>query len=438
MRPTAAFPLLCLCFGGAALARLAGMSLDEAAVALGDENFKVREQAEQVIRMAGIDAYAQVARLAASDNPEVAARARRSLPTVLLEIDGDFPPDLAARLRRIDDFRGAQLEQLLTDLTGLKPPRPVTLIALHSHWQARRPDSPDATRKLNGLLESALLTGLRGDAVLTDLSRLRPERYEAGTLALVLDSLSKQRAEDLAPLLPLHDAWTRSHPQLLQLLHADGYQLELARQASGEPTRSAALRKILNLATKRTLTNDQKSAVRKLLANYRDEAATFPVATLDQDTGWYFFDVFGPDQGGQAHLDSYRKFRASFPQIAAPALLAQPLEVLLVLDQSGPNEAMKYAMQQSVHGGMMLLGEWLHAHPQLIREPLPLPEIKDQQPYPYRTIKFFRLFAPYPDDAAMRQNPAIAAAFDILAKQPRWLDVATQARAVMAQQQQQK
>jgi hypothetical protein len=436
MNAFAPFPTLCLCFIGTSLAPVFPMSLDEAGVALGDEVFKVREEAEQVIRNADMGEYARVARLARSDNPEVAARSRRSLPIVLLDIGVSFPPPLAAKLRRIDDFRGHDLEQIVIELASLDPPRPATLIGLHSHWQARRPDSSEASRKLLDSLEQALLPALRNDASLTVLSRLDPARYETGTLAMVLDSLCKLRPDDLGPLMPLHESWARSHPQLMERLNANGYRLEVAKAASGVPNRSEGLRNILNLATKRDLTPDQKAAVRKQLVNYRDAAVTFPVQTLDQETGWYFFDVFGPEQGGQAHLDSYRKFRARFPQLAEPALLSQPLEVLLVLEKSGPGEALDYAMQQSVHGGVMLLGEWLHAHPQQIREPLPLPVIKDQQPYPYRTLKFFRILAPYATEDELKQHPEITAVCETLAKDPRWNEVAKQARAVMAQQNQ--
>ncbi|MCX6874104.1 MAG: hypothetical protein NTW21_09895 [Verrucomicrobia bacterium] len=436
MKPTALFSLWCLCFAGTSLAPVAAMSLEAAGVALGNEVFKVREDAEQVIRMAGLDEYDQVGHFARSNNPEVAARARRSLPIILLGIDARFPPDLASKLRRIDDFRGPELEQIVSGLVSLEPPRPVTLLGLHSHWQARRPDSIDASQKLIASLEQALLSALRGDAVVGELSQLHPERYETDTLAMILDGLCKLRPDDLAPVLPLHESWTRSRPQLLDRLNADGYRLELAKEASGVPNRREGLRIILNLATKRDLSRDQQAAVRKQLASYRDEAGTFPVETLDQDTAWYFFDVFGPDQGGQTHLEAYRKFRTRFPELAAASLLAQPLEVLLVLDKSGPGAALDYAMKQSVHGGVMVLAEWLHAHPELIREPLPLPPVKDGEAYKYRTIKFFRVFAPYPDEAALRQHPAIAAAVEVLAKDPRWNEVAKQARAVMTQQQQ--
>ena len=545
MNAFAPFPVLCLCFIGASLAPVFPMSLEEAGVALGDEVFKVREEAEQAIRKADMGEYARVARLARSDNPEVAVRSRRSLPIVLLGIDASFPPELAAKLRRIDDFCGQDLEQIVTELKSLDPQRPETLIGLHSHWQARRPDSIEASRRLLDSLEQALRPALRDDAFLTGLSRLDPKRYEAhtlamvlnglckprpddltpllplheswsqshprlpellnadgyqlevareankapnriealgkvlnfattrelspaqlaavqqavqaalhrgtaltdlrqldparyetDTLAMVLDSLCKLRPDDLGPLMPLHESWARSHPQLMERLNADGYRLEVAKAATGAPNRSEGLRNILNLATQRDLTPAQKAAVRKQLANYRDEADTFPVQTLDQETGWYFFDVFGPEQGGQAHLDSYRKFRARFPQLAEPALLSQPLEVLLVLEKSGPGEALDYAMKQSVHGGVMLLGEWLHAHPQQISEPLPLPVLKDQQPFPYRTLKFFRILAPYATEDELKQNPEIAAACETLAKDPRWNEVAKQARAVMAQQDQ--
>ena len=521
------------------------MTLDEAGVALGNESFKVREEAEQVIRMAGMDEYDRIARLAHSDNPEVAARGRRSLPIVLLGIDDRFPPDLAAKLRRIDDFSGRDLDPIVDALKSLDPPRPVTLIGLHSHWQAQRPDFTEATGKviasleqgihsvlrtdtvltelnrlhpdryqaqtlamvLNGLckqrpddliallplneawtrahprlpellnadgyqlvvareanmtpdrvealgkilnyeatrtlspaqmaaVQQAVQAALRGEGVLTDLSRLNPERYETETLAMVLDELCKQHPGDLSAVMPLHESWTRSHPQLLEQLNADGYRLEVTKESSKAPTRTEGMRKILNLATKHGLTNDQMAAVRKQLLNYRDEAATFPVDTLDRDAGWYFFDVFGSDQGGQVYLDAYLKFRTRFPEISEKSLLAQPMEVLRVCDKSGAGAALEYSMLQTNHGGVMLLAAWLHDHPELIREPLPLPPVKDGEAYKYRTIKFFRIFAPYADDAEMNRHPEIAAAFGILTKDPGWIEVAKQARAVMTQQQQ--
>lgn len=427
-------PLLCLWIAATLIVPAAAMSLEEAGVALGNEDFKVREAAEKVIRMADIGEYDRIARLSRSDNPEVAARCRRSLPIVLLGIDNRFPPDLATKLRRIDDFSGRELERIVEALTSMDPPRLVTLIGLHSHWQVRRPAARQAAGKLVAALEIGVQTALRGEGSLTDLSRLNPDRYETKTLSMVLNVFCKQCPGDLSAVLPLHESWTRCHPQLMAQLNADGYRLEVAKASSQTPQRSEGLRKILHLATQRELTNDQKAAVRKQLSSYRDEALVFPVATLDRDTGWYFFDVFGSDQGGHVYLDAYRKFRARFPDMPEKSLLAQPLEVLLVLDKSGPGAAMNYAMTQSIHGGVMLLGEWLHAHPELIREPLPLPPVKNGKAYNYRTIKFFRIFAPYADDAEMRRNPEITAAFEVLAKDPGWIEVAKQARAAMAQQ----
>lgn len=435
MNATAPFPWLCSCFIGACLTPLAAMSLEEAGLALGDETFSVREQAEQVIRMAGMADYDKVQQFSRSTDPEVATRARRSLPIILLDIDDQVPAELAAKLRRIDDFRGRDLVPLVSAVAELKPPRAMTLIGLDNYLLTSQPAGSEITGQLLDTTEKALTTPLRDAAVLTELRDLRPELYHVNTLATVLNNLCRHQQGDLTPLLPLHDAWAKAHPDLSSLLNADGYRLELCRVANKLTNRSDALRRFLELATKGQLSPLQADAVRRQIADYRDEAATFPVNTLDQATGWYFFNVLGIGEGGQCHLDAYREYRKRFPNISETSLLAQPLEVLLVLDKSGAPAAMDYALKQTVHGGVILLAEHLHAHPELIREPLPLPELKDnKQPYPYRPVKFLRVFAPYATDAEMRTHPEIADAFDILTKDPRWNDVAKQARTAIAEQ----
>lgn len=435
MTATAPFPLVCLCLVGASLSPLVGMSLEEAGAALGDESYQVREQAEQVIRLAGMADYDQVQQFSQSANPEIAIRARRSLPIILLGIDGQIPPDFAEKLRHIDDLSGRQLEPIATELASLKPTRLVTLIGLHSYWRTAAPATSEVAGELLATLEKAIVPALRGETALTDLHGLRAGLYHTNTLATVINGLCKSQQGDLTPLLPLLDAWAKVHASLPTLLNADGYRLELCRMATRAPDRSDALRDLLNLGTNGDLTPVQAEAVRRQLAEYKDDAASFPVSSLDKATGWYFFTVLGNDQTGKGYLDAYREYRKRFPVISETILLAQPLEVLLVLEKSGPCAAMDYAYKETNHGGVMLLAEYLHAQPELIREPLPLPELKDKQPYPYRPLKFLRIFAPYATDAEMRNHPEIAAAFDILAKDPHWNDVAKQARPLIAEQQ---
>jgi hypothetical protein len=430
----ASIPWLCLCLAGVSLAAPAAMTLEEAGAALGSDVFKVREQAEQVIRQAGLAQFDQIERLTHSPDPEIAARARRCLPIVLLDIDERIPADLANRLRRIDELPPPELEQIIGELQALDPPRPLTLLALHSYWKAVMPEFTDTTHKLIGALENALPAALRGRDVPTEMERVQPARYGMNTLALVINGLCRTHGDEIEALLPLQACWTKAHPQLVTLLNADGYRLVICREATQAPDRSEALRQLLILGARSDLTNDQQSAVRRQLAEYREEAATLPVDSLDQDTGWYFFNVFGSDQSGASCLAAYRAYRKRFPAIAESSLLGQPLEVLLVLEQAGAGAAMDYALKQSVHGGVMVLGEWLHAHPESIREPLPLPQLKEGQSYPYRTVKFFRLFAPYADEEELNRHPEIAAAFKILTKDPRWQEVAKQARGVMAEQ----
>ena len=541
MKTAAGFPWLCVCFAGASLASGVAMTLDEAGAALGNESFKVREEAEQTLRKADMGDYEKIERFARSDNPEVAARSRRSLPIVLLGVDDRFPPDLATKLRRVDDIKnGYDLVRIVDALATLDPPQPVTLIGLHSYWLTVRPGCTDTTKIVGCPLDKAIVTGLEqglqrglGDAaVLTELGRLHPDRYQAKTLAMVLNGLCKQRPDDLTPLFALHDDWTRSHPRLTELLNADGYRLviakaaskapdriealacilnfatdpavtaaqkgavqqaigaelsradiltdlgrlpaerfwpetlamvindlcklrkddltpvlalhegwvrsnprlteslgeegyrlELVRTAAKTPNRVEALRTLLDLATKSTLSKIQENALRERLATYKDVAGALPLQSLDQDTSWYYFNVFGANQ-----LDLYRTLRKRFPDMDDASFLGQSLEPLMVLEKSGPGAAFDYALKQKVHGGASVLGEWLNKHPELIREPLPLPAPKDGDGYNYRTIKFFKAFAPYPDEAEMKKNPALKDAFDILMKDPGWREVAIQAK----------
>ena len=543
MHASPPFPLLCLCVAGAALLPVGAMSLDEAEAALGNEDFKVREQAEQVFRNAGMDEYDRIERLTHNDDPEVAARARTCLPVVLLGVDDQFPPELAGKLRHIDQFHSPELDEVVGELKQLDPPRPVTLIGLHSHWlTVLRPAGADALLNLIVSLEQALTAALRDNAVLTELRQLHPERYQAQTLAMVLNGLCRNRPEDLTELLPLQKDWTLSRPQITELLSADGYRLEVARAASmasdrldamekvfnfakshkltkvqqkavqfaidaefrrdgilgdmsrldirrydtdtlalilnglcrqypddlkpmlalyqdwsrslpeitqslnaegyrlevarqvqDEPDRLTALGKLIDIATQTKLSNPQQAALRRQIGTYQDVACGFPVKTLDQPTGWFFFTVFGPEQ-----LDLYREYRARFPEIPEATLLTQPLEALLVLEKEGAGAALNHVMKpKSVYGNVTVLGEWLHEHPELIKEPLPLPDLDINTFYNDRLIKFFRILIPYADDAGMKKDPKIAAAFEILTKDPRWLDVAKQARAAMEQQQQQ-
>lgn len=410
------------------------MSLAEAGAALGDETFAIREQAEHVIRNAGMDDYDRILQLSQSANPEVATRARLCLPIVLLAIDERIPPPLAAKLRRIDGFRGAELAPIVSELAALKPPPLMTLAGLHSYWQTVRPANREQTWELMSMLEKSLPAALRGDTALAVVRRMRPELYQTPTLAIVLNRLCQAQPQALPAMLALHEAWTGVHPQLLGLLNADGYRLELCRATGAAPDRPAALRSLLEMGAKEVLSAVQAEAVRRQLAEYRAEASALPIGSLDRRTGWYFFSVLAADEDGQPHLDAYREFRQRFPNISEAALLGQPLEVLLVLDQSGPTAAMDYALKQKVHGGVVMLAEWLHARPGLIREPLPLPEVKAQNGYPYRVLKFFRVFAPYASDAEMRNHPAIAGACDILTQDPGWQEVAKQARAVIAKE----
>jgi hypothetical protein len=303
---------------------------------------------------------------------------------------------------------------------------------LHSHWQARPPAGGTVRHQLIEALEKAIKSTLDAPEALTEARRLRPELYQPATLGLLINEACRVQSGGLDPLLPLYDRWTAAHPQLPTLLNADGYRLELCRATNRMPTRAEALRAILDLATHTELSRVQEAAVRRQLAEYRDDAVKFPVNSLDQAAGWYFFSVLGSNQTDYGFLDSYREFRARFPEIDQASLLNQPLEVLLVLEKSGASAAFEYAVRQGTHGGMMMLAEWLRAHPALIREPLPLPVVKEGQPYPYRPVKFMRIFAPFADEAAMNSEPQIAAAYEILARDPRWIQVAKQARATNA------
>lgn len=539
--PLYQFPLLCLCLAGASLAPVAAMSLDEAETALCNDSFKVRQEAEEVIRKLGMDAFDRVERLTLSDEPEIAFRARTCLPIILMDVDDQFPPDLADKLRHIDNFSGQKLNRIVDDLKALDPARPVTLIGLINHWKFKHPASGDRRERFESPLtkmERALQIALSGDGALSMLGRIHPERYQPETLALVLNTLCKVRPHDITPILALHESWipsqpeisrllnadgyrlevarivnkapnrvealgqlfnfpanhdlapaqltavqkaveaelrrddiladlgqipadryegatlamilnglcrqrpddlaailvlynnwSHSHPQLAESLNADGYRLELARETDQAPNRIEAMRALLARGAKNSSSPLQLAALRKQLGSYQEDAGTFPVESLDQATGWFFFNTVGATQ-----LDAYRKFRERFPDINESSLLSQPLEVMLLLEKSGPSVAFTYALKQNTHGGMTALAEWLHNHPELIREPLPLPQKKIGDPYSYRVVKFFRIFAPYATETEMQKNPEINSAFKILAKDADWKEVAKQARVAISEQ----
>ncbi len=417
----------------AGLERAAGMSLEEAGVALSSDDFATREKADAAIRRTKLEDYDKVAKLAQSSDPEVADRAYAALSIIRLDLPGKLPGELAEKFYNLDRLTKEERAGALRELAGAGAPRATTLIALHSSWLenpvwARQ----ESSREQGALIEDCLTKALQAGAVLPTLSQLHPERYRSETLGKILNQVVRQTGDKIEGMLPMFQRWSQAHVDLEKSLNSDGFRLAIAQQASTAPNRTEALRRILILGAGIVDSQDRLTAVRRQLAEYRDVGIKFPVETLDQQTGWFFYDTLG-GLDGLAHLDGYCAYRTRFPASEKMPLAAQPLEALRVLRIDGPAAAMDFAMGQTVHGGMSLLAEWLAAHPELITEPLPLPDVAKGAEFTYRPLKFVRIFAPYLTEKELAEHPQIAAAVKILKQDSKWVEAFRQAQPAIAQ-----
>jgi len=404
------------------------MTLAEAERLLADDSFAVREEAERVLRGVGLGGYERVARLLEDSDPERATRAWRTLPILLLDIDERWPGELVESLRYLDRQTLRAREQALATLAEITPLRLSTLAGLHA-FLVKQP-LPDHHRGAAGfhLVEELLVRTLREDAAAAAVDALVAARYPEDTIARLANLAARARGEDLAVMVAAYAAWTEAHPGLVERLDGEGYRLEILRLTAGVADPRERLANLLSLGATVAGSRDRMAALRRELGFYREVAGRFPVAGLDQETAWFFFDVYGNEQG-IGLIQAYREFRERHPDLPAHQLAGQPLETLRVLEDEGAAAAMDHALALGVHGGIMVLATRLHAEPWLVREPLPLPAIKAGDPYPYRSTKFFRVFAPYPDDGALkRENPAVADAVEVLYGNPEWREVARQAR----------
>lgn len=404
------------------------MTPAEAERLLADDSFAVREEAERILRGFGLEGYERVARLLEDSDPERATRAWRTLPILLLDIDERWPGELAEALRYLDRQTLRAREQTLAALAEITPMRLTTLAGLHAFLVSQPlPDEHLGAAGLH-LVEELLVRALRQDGAPAAAATLVAARYPEDTMARLANLAARARGEDLAGMSAAYAAWTEAHPGLVERLDGEGYRLEILRLTAGVVDPRERLAGLLAMGTAVTGSRDRMAALRRELGFYRETAEQFPVAELDQETAWFFFDVYGNEQG-IGLIQAYREFRERHPELPAHQLAGQPLETLRVLEDEGAAAAMDHALALGVHGGIMVLATRLHAEPWLIREPLPLPAIKDGDPYPYRSTKFFRVFAPYPDDEALRrENPALADAVEVLYGNPDWREVARQAR----------
>jgi len=414
------------------LERAAGMSLEEAGTALSSEDFTTREKGDAVIRRAKLEDYDKVAKLAQSADPEVADRAYAALPIIRLDLAG-LPAELAEKLYNLERLTKEERAEALTALAALDEPRPVTMAGLHSYWLenpvlARQ----ERSREQSALIEECLSKALQSRGILPALSKLAPERYRSETLGKILNQVVRQTGDRIDGMLPLYLRWSRAQEDLDKSLNSDGYRLEIAYQASTAANPTEALRRILILGAGIVDSKDRLAAVRRQLSEYRELGLKFPVETLDEQTGWFFYDTLG-GLDGLAHLDGYCAYRKRFPGSDGMPLGSQPLEALRVLREDGPAKAMDFAMGQTVHGGVSMLAEWFAAHPELITEPLPLPDVAKGAEYTYRPLKFVRIFAPYLNEEELAKHPRIAAAVKILKQDSKWVEAFRQAQPAIAQ-----
>lgn len=413
--------------------RAAALSLEEAAAALSSDEFATRELGDEAIRRAKLEDYDTVAKLAQSTDPEVASRANAALPIIRLDLDPKLPDALKEKFYNLDRLPKEQRSEAIEEIFALGDVRLTTMMGLHSFWLeqpllARQ----DGMREETRLIEENLLKGLQGEKSLATLNKLQPERYERETLGKVLNHMVRQTGNNLDGMLPLYVPWATAHADLTESLNVDGFRLVIAQQASTAPNPTEALRRIVTLGAGIVDSRDQLAAVRRQLAEYREVALKFPVETLDLKSGWFFYETLG-NLDGLAHLDGYCAYRQRFPDSAEMPLAVQPLEALRVLREDGPSAAMDFAMGQSVHGGIGLLAEWFAAHPELITEPLPLPDIAKGAEYTYRPLKFVRIFAPYLSDEELAKHPQIAAAVKILKQDSKWVEAFRQAKPAIGQ-----
>jgi hypothetical protein len=409
------------------------MSLEEAGVALSSEEFATREKGDEVIRRAKLEDYDEVAKLAQSSDPEVADRAHAALPIIRLDLDPELPAELKEKFYNLDRLTKEERGEALEALASRDDLRPTTMIALHSYWLehpllARQ----GGNREESGLIEVCLSKGIQVKGILPVLDKLHPERYERETLGKILNTVVRQTGDKLDEMLPMYVRWSKAHTDLTESLDSHGYRLEIAQQSSTAPNRTEALRRIVTLGAGTTNSRDRLAAIRRQLVEYRDVALTFPTETLDLQTGWFFYDVMG-GLDGLAFLDGYCAYRKRFAASEGMPLAAQPLEALRVLREDGPSAAMDFAMGQSVHGGVGLLAEWFVRHPELITEPLPLPDVAKGADFTYRPLKFVRIFAPYLNEEELAKQPKIAAAVKILKQDSKWVEAFRQAQPAIAQ-----
>ncbi len=405
----------------------AEMTFAEATAALASDDFEVREQGDHFLRRMPLAEYAQVEKLLESSDPEVTGRANAALPIIRMDIDRKLPEDLVEKLYNFDRLPKEQRAEAVAALTAQDVPRATTLISLHSYWL----EHPEMVRQGENAefaaIEEAMGKSLAGKDALKSLLILEAGRYQQETLGKILNQIVRQTGDNIHPLLPLYVNWSKAHPDITTQLNADGYRLEIVQQISTAPNEIEALRSILKLGTGLGESRDRMAALRRQLAEYREVALKFPVESLDQNLGSFFFETVG-SLNGAALLDAYCDFRRRFPDIHGTALNNQTLEVLRITREEGPSAGMDFALALGRNDGISLLAEWFREHPEAITEPLPLPDIAKGADFSYRPLKFVRIFAPYPTEAELAKHPKIAAAVKILKQDSKWVEAFRQAQ----------
>lgn len=200
--------------------RLHAGSLENAIESLGADDFTQREQAEILLRKAGFEALALIHPLLASEDPEIALRARRIHDWIICGIDERMPEDLASDLPRFDTLPASRQTAVIKELAELDPPHLRGLTHLHSRL-FKIPLRDGRREPLLAAVEAAM----RNVAPVENLAQYSPWPLDTRTRAFLINlAASKETATDIKET---YKAWQKQQPDLRSYLDSNGVLLEV-------------------------------------------------------------------------------------------------------------------------------------------------------------------------------------------------------------------
>lgn len=401
-------------------------SLAEAVANLNAEDFRVREDAEAVLRGLKPEEEATLVELTGSSDPEVAFRARRALMYVRLGMNGGFPEDLARQIASLPEQSRRESSATMARVLGLHPLPLLTVAGLHTEllngaYKYNRVEP----MQLSALSEAIIATAANRNQPV-EMAKLRPEIYHNETLACLVTGYARLSANNFGAILPTYAKWVEKRPALVAMLNGPAVQLEMARITSLGKDPAQQIPRLLTLARNFPNPSEQRKVVLARMVQLLRATSDFPLESLDRDQGYTLFAALEENWDPQMDVSGYKKFRQRFPG-PHPTPEASTLEAIYTLDTEGVNAALAMALRQPKDHAAVWLGTYLQSHPEAIPNPFVIPEVKKGQRRHAHLAPFLNALVPLRSLPEMEANPKAMATFEALLRDENWLEAALQA-----------